>query len=174
MTWFDLIVLGILGLSVLFAAFRGFSREITTLAALAAGVIAAYYLAPPLGELFASGSTMTAIMLFLGIFTVIFIVSLIVLNSLVSRFIAEKPGRIDRVLGVIFGFLRGYIVVGLLFLALDYYFEDDRMPPAITDALTLGLAAGAADLLESMGLETVTITADTSDMAALSAPDRYI
>lgn len=170
MTWFDLLVLGIIGLSVLFAAFRGFSREMIDIAALAAGVIAAYYLAPPLGELFASGSTMTAIVIFLILFAVVFILALIILNSLVSRFIDKKPGRINRVLGVLFGLLRGYVVVGLLFLALDYYFEDDRQPAAISNAMTHGLAASAGALLESMGLESDTVTAETSDMAAVDAP----
>jgi len=166
MTWFDLIVLAILGLSILFATIRGFSREMTTLVALAVGILAAYYLAPPLGELFGSGSTMTAIILYLVMLAVFFIASLVLLNILVSRFIAEKPGRIDRVLGVGFGFIRGYILVGLLFLALDYYFEDDRQPAAITDAVTHGVAASAGELLENMGLESVTTTAeDMSDLA---------
>lgn len=164
MTWFDLIVLGILGLSVLFAALRGFAREMTTLAALAIGIAAAWYLAAPIGVLFGAQSTMTIVILFVLMFAIGFVAGLIILNIAVGRFIGHKPGVADRVLGVVFGFARGYLLVGLGFLALAYYFDEDRMPDALTGALTYEFAAGAGAMLENIGLENVTGSGDSPDM----------
>ena len=178
MTWFDLIVLGLMALSILFATLRGFSREVTTLVALAIGAVAAIWLSGPVGGFIgAASSLMKNMMVIVALFVVFFFASLIGLNMAVRHLISHQPGRIDRAIGAVFGFLRGWLLVGLGYLALDYYFEADRRPEGITNAATLGFARTAADLLESMGLETVssstaqTSTRDGKDFAAALPTD---
>ncbi len=155
MTWFDLIVILIMGLSILFAAFRGISREMTTITALGLAAFLAFWLAGPLATITGlSNSLMTNMLLITVLFASFFLAINIGISLILSKLLGKTPGRIDRTIGGIFGFLRGWMIVGLGFLALDYYFETDRRPEALDGSLTSGFAKSAADILENLGLET--------------------
>lgn len=160
MTWFDLIVILIMGLSILFAAFRGISREMTTITALGLAAFLAFWLAGPIASVTGLGnSLMTNMLLITMLFASFFLAISIGISLLLSRLLGKTPGRIDRSIGGVLGFLRGWMIVGLGFLALDYYFEADRRPDALDGSLTSGFARSAAEILENLGLETGTETA---------------
>ncbi len=167
MTWFDLIVFVIMGLSILFASFRGISREITTLASLGIAAVMAFWLVGPVAGLTGlSQSLMTNMLLVIVLFAGFFLLTTIGLNFLLGQFLGETPGKIDRAVGGVFGFLRGWLIVGLGYLALNYYFEAENRPAALTSSLTIGFARSAADILENLGLQTTTQSArnlDTDD-----------
>src|SRR5205085_10526043 len=119
MTPFDYLVLGIVGVSVLLALWRGFVREVIALvgwvAALAASVLYSSKFADMLPASWGAHGVR-----FLIAFVLIFIVTLLLfglLAWLVSRLLrAIGLGFLDRMLGGVFGLARGLLIVMVLVL----------------------------------------------------------
>ena len=116
----DIALLAVLGLSAVFGAFRGLVREVLSLLAwIAAGWLALRYhgwLADRLVSVIAQDGLRQAagfLLLFIAA-----IISVSLLNRLLSMLVhASRLGGIDRLLGFIFGALRG-VMIGLVFVAL--------------------------------------------------------
>lgn len=131
----DILVLIVIALSALIAFLRGFIREVFTIINVIGALAAAYY---------CGGMLLPYMQGWLGVdpeaeeqqrlfdlipYTIIaqalsygavFIVVIIIL-SIISHFLAETVksiglGAIDRTLGVIFGIVRGVLLIGLLYL----------------------------------------------------------
>ena len=131
----DIFVLITILLSALIAFLRGFIREVLTIFGVFGGLAAAYFLGPYLlplvdGWLDVDRDAETPRKLFdivpvtylsqLLTYGGVFIVVVIIL-SLLSHFIAESVkniglGAIDRTLGVMFGIVRGVLLIGILYL----------------------------------------------------------
>lgn len=131
----DIIVLIVLLISAGIAFIRGFIREVLTIAGVVGGLAAAYMGGPHLsvymrGWLGVDPEAETPQKLFDIIpytlladilsYGAIFIIVVIVL-SIISHVLAESVksiglGAVDRTLGVIFGLLRGIILLGILYL----------------------------------------------------------
>lgn len=119
MTLFDYAVLSIIGLSVLFSMMRGFVREVLALAGwIAAFLVARFYtmeLAPLLPQ-----SIPSEALRFLAAFLILFMGTLLVCSLLaivvVQLFKNAGLSWLDRSLGGIFGFVRGFVIVGILVL----------------------------------------------------------
>lgn len=156
MTWFDIIILGTLGFSTLFAFGRGVMREGISLMALAIGFVSALYLSGPLGAMVgANSSTLFKLFIFLAVFVAIFIMTLLVLEGLRGKFTGKDISLVDRLLGAVFGLLRGYLLIGGFYLIIDYYAVDGEEPDGFKNAATLPIARSAGDLLENIGLESL-------------------
>ncbi|OGA15270.1 MAG: hypothetical protein A3H32_12095 [Betaproteobacteria bacterium RIFCSPLOWO2_02_FULL_63_19] len=118
MTWFDYCVLSVLGLSMLLGTFRGIMREVVSLA----GWIAAFVLATAFSGIVAQelprslGPLLSGLLAFLLIFVAVLVVSgfaAVVLSLLVR---AAGLGLLDRLLGTVFGAVRGVAIVLLVVL----------------------------------------------------------
>ncbi len=115
----DIALLAVLGLSAVFGAFRGLVREVLSLLAwIVAGWLALRYhgwLADRLVSVIAQEGLRQAagfLLLFIAA-----IISVSLLNRLLSMLVhASRLGGIDRLLGFIFGALRG-VMIGLVFVA---------------------------------------------------------
>jgi membrane protein required for colicin V production len=148
MTAFDLIVIGIVGLSAVFAFARGLIRVVMSLVALVAGILAAIHLSPMAANMLAalSDNPVTRYLVaFAMIFTVVVIVGAL-LGWLLARAIrAIGLGFIDRVLGAVFGVARGVliVVIGVLLAGLttlprqEWWQNAFLAPPLVTAALSL-------------------------------------
>ncbi|MFT4562284.1 MAG: membrane protein required for colicin V production [Gammaproteobacteria bacterium] len=116
MNWADLLVLTIIGISALISLFRGFVREALSLLGLAIAVwisVTFYASAAELLTNYLSVPTARRVLGFVGLFVVSLIVAGLV-NHLIGKLV-DKAGLTgtDRMLGVIFGALRGIVIVGL-------------------------------------------------------------
>lgn len=151
LTLFDLFVLAVMALSVLFGAVRGLTREAITLIALFGGVVMVGLFASPLGGMLGD-DLVTAIIVLVGLFAVGFITVHIGLEIIARRLIGATPKRPDRLLGGVFGLARGWFLVSLSFLALTYYFEAAVLPDAVAKAWSHGFAASGAKFLDAMGI----------------------
>lgn len=140
----DIIVLAVLLISAVIAFLRGFIREVLTILGVVGGLAAAYFGGPhflPYMESWLGITedgepqhlfgvvpyTLLADILSYGS---IFIVVVIFL-SVVSHFLAEAVksiglGAIDRTFGVIFGLLRGAILLGVLYLPMYMLVEPEQ------------------------------------------------
>lgn len=140
----DILVLLVLALSALIAFLRGFIREVLTIIGVLGGMVAAYYGGPhflPLMEGWLGIDPnaedpqklfdiipYTYVASFLA-YGSIFVVVVVVL-SIISHMIAEAVksvglGAIDRTLGVVFGLVRGILLLGILYLPVYLTIEEE-------------------------------------------------
>lgn len=145
MTVFDYVVLGVLGLSLLLGTWRGFVGE---LLALVAWVVAffvaregAVIVAPMLTNVVADAMLRSA-----AAFVLVF-VAVLVLVSLVRLMLRELLraiglGILDRMLGAVFGILRGVVLVfagvliaGLTNLPRNIWWQDAMLSPPLETAV---------------------------------------
>lgn len=139
----DILVLAVLLISALIAFLRGVIREILTITGVVGGLAAAYFggplLAPHMRGWFGVEDGIEPERLF-GIlpydivadalsYGAIFIIVVIVL-SILSHFLAEGArnvglGAVDRSLGFVFGIVRGIILLGLLYLPVHFFIDEE-------------------------------------------------
>ena len=119
MTIVDIIVIAILGISIAFGAWRGLVREVLALVAWVAAFLIANLLAPDAAKLVPRAMANEELRL-LASFVVVFIAALVglsvlaILASKLVRIIGLGPS--DRVVGGLFGLVRGLLVVMILVL----------------------------------------------------------
>jgi membrane protein required for colicin V production len=119
MLWIDYVIIGIIALSAIISVVRGFVKEVLSLAAWVLAFWVALTFSPQFSVLLSDYISTPSVSLF-SAFAALFIVTLI-LSALVNHLIAtivEKTGLsgTDRMLGVLFGILRGVAIVTLLVL----------------------------------------------------------
>ena len=148
MTAFDLIVVGIVGLSAIAAFLRGFVRVAASLAAWVIGCFAALRFSTALGGLLPDigESPLTRyIVAFVLIVVGVLIVGVLV-GLVLSRLLrAAGLGFLDRFLGAILGLARGLVIVVFLVLlagltslpAKDWWQNALLSPPLTVAALSL-------------------------------------
>ncbi|MDC0612341.1 CvpA family protein [Vibrio sp.] len=123
MNWLDIVILSVIGLSALISLIRGFSKEALSLIIwIGAFFIAGHYY-PKLAvyfsnikdEMFRNGAAIAAL------FVATLIVGAIV-NYVVGQLV-QKTGLsgTDRVLGVVFGGLRGVLIVAAILFFMDAF-----------------------------------------------------
>ncbi len=150
----DLGVLGVILFSALLAFSRGLVREVLSIGAWVVASLVTIYSLPHLRDftrayinqpLVADGVT--------GV--TIFVVTLIVcaaISHMVARNVrASGFGAIDRSLGLLFGVLRGAVLVCLAYIAFQWAEpKPEDQPDIVKNARTLKYVAQGADLLRSL------------------------
>lgn len=114
MTLFDHAVLAIVGVSVLAAAMRGLVRELFAVL----GWVLAFWLSMRYAGMLAPhlppnlpGETVRLLAAFVAIFLTVLLVATLLAASIARIFRALGMGPLDRLLGALFGFVRGMIIV---------------------------------------------------------------
>jgi membrane protein required for colicin V production len=114
MTLFDLAVLVVVGLSILLSVIRGLVREVLALAAWVVAFLAANLLAGQVAPWLPDAVPSEEFRLlagFLGVFVAV-LIAMSVLAIMVSKLVKNAGlGLEDRLLGSVFGFARGLLVV---------------------------------------------------------------
>jgi membrane protein required for colicin V production len=149
MTWVDIVVLGVLGISALLAFMRGLVREVLGIGSWVGAVIVAIWgfaYARPRFEVWLAGSPdlvnpATFGALFLGTLIVLMFVS----HWIGAIVRGSVLGGLDRTLGLLFGLVRGAALVVFAYIAAGVVLPIDRWPPEVLEARATPLAyAGAA------------------------------
>ena len=120
MSFVDIAIVVILLVSVLIGLFRGFIREILSLISWIVAVWVAFVFAPEGAaylEPYVSQPPLRVAGAFAGIFVVVLIAASIISYLLYRLLTIAGIGGIDRSLGLLFGFVRGIIVIAILILA---------------------------------------------------------
>lgn len=152
MNFLDFIVLGVVGLSTLLAFSRGFVKELLSILGWIGAVIATVMLFAPVekivsqyiaNEIFASLATG------IGIFVVTLFLCGIVNHWLSSHVRSNGLGALDRSLGLVFGLVRGAVVVCAAYILMAWFLPDAaERPEVVNQARTLPVVErGAAYLL---------------------------
>jgi uncharacterized membrane protein required for colicin V production len=152
MTWFDLIIVAVLGASTGFAVVRGALKEVGTLFVLGGAAAAGWFLAKPFAAFFGAGASFLTLAAFGGAIALLAFAALYFVLHVALRRLPLKgaAARTDRIAGGVFGLVRGLALIGLGFLAYSYYLDEQRRPNAVNRALTLPLAKSAAGFFEAL------------------------
>lgn len=129
LNWADWAIIAILGISMVISLMRGFVREAMSLVVWIAAVVVAlvFYqqLAPLMSELVSTPSLrylVAWLILFLGVLLVGGLI-----NFLLARLVsASGLSGTDRLLGLVFGALRGFVVVMVLLITLPQILPVDQ------------------------------------------------
>jgi membrane protein required for colicin V production len=168
----DIIVIGIIALSALFAFIRGFLREILSIGAWVAAGVATWFGLPllrPFGRQYIEMLFGIDIELIADAITgvVIFVVVLVVatiISHFLTRGVRESAlGPLDRSLGLLFGVFRGALIVCLALLIVDNFYPPEDRPDWLKDARTLPMVQAGADILR--GLVPQSVVAQTQSTA---------
>lgn len=119
MHWVDIVVLAIVGISVLIGLFRGFLREALSLATWLLAIWASLSLSAPLAEVLPIG--VQSLTVKTSIAAVIVFVLVLIAGGIVNYIAGQLVdgtglGGTDRMLGLVFGALRGGLLVAVLVL----------------------------------------------------------
>jgi membrane protein required for colicin V production len=156
----DLAVLVVIALSAVFAFARGFVREALSIAAWVGAAIITLYgfgFAYAIVVRFVTTPLLADLVAGVGLFLISLIV-LTILTGFLARFVHSSAlSPIDRTLGLIFGVVRGAVLVSLAYLVLDISVPQTDRPGWLRDAKSEPLLAQGAGLLRGMLPESLQI-----------------
>jgi len=143
MTWVDLAVFGILGVSGLLALVRGLVREVLGIGAwvgaIAAG-IAGVPLMRGLVRNWLQAPEWVDPVSFLVVFIIVLIILMLIARAIGSMVRGSALGGVDRTLGLLFGLARGAVIIIIAYILAGMVFPIDRWPDAVLGARTLPAA----------------------------------
>lgn len=153
MSLFDLAAGLLLGVSALVGWFRGASREVATVAALAIAAIGAMFTLRYTGPVARHAihtpwlANFAAVLI---VFTAVYVVLRIAASTATRRIRQTRGlGEIDRAIGAGFGVLRAFVVLGLAYLTINAVMPPERMPLWIKGAMLYPLSATSAETLKA-------------------------
>jgi membrane protein required for colicin V production len=130
-TVLDLVVLGVVFISALLAAIRGFTREVLAIGSWVAAAIAAYalhpFVLPYLKDYIPNAQLQLA-----AAIGAVFLVTLVIVSFLTVRIsdliLDSKIGALDRTLGFLFGAARGLLIAVIAFVFFDKLVGEKQQP----------------------------------------------
>jgi membrane protein required for colicin V production len=150
----DIIVIAVILLSGLFAFARGFVKEALSVAAwIGAGFAALYGLpyATPMAERFLPKGAVAEAAAALVVFLVALIILSLLTSAIAGRVKDSSLSAIDRTLGLVFGLVRGLVLVCLVYIAFSWALPAKQQQPTwIAEARTLPLLATGAERLRAL------------------------
>jgi membrane protein required for colicin V production len=149
----DIIVLGIIGISGLFAFARGFVREALSIAAwIASGAIAIYGFpyARPIARDLIGNPTVADIAAGAALFVVSLVVLTLVTAAVASRVKGSSLSALDRTLGFVFGLIRGAIIACVAWMFLGWVSPESEWPDWAQKARLKPFLASGAESLRSL------------------------
>jgi len=149
----DWIILGLMLWSVGWAAFRGFSSELFSIL----GLIAAFFITIYTGHLLdgpLAGMLPDNAIARMVSRAIIFLICIIVINLIASLAAATLRALLSRLvdhsLGLLFGFLRGALIILLPFLLVNLYIDPKVYPVWLTQAHAYPFLQNGAHLLREV------------------------
>jgi membrane protein required for colicin V production len=152
-TYFDYLIVLIVVVSAVFAAWRGFLWETLSIFAWVAAGLACLYFGPtviPLIHGTVHQAWLASALAYAGVFLIVFI-PLAFISRRFSDSVKRSPiGLLDRVAGLGFGVVRGLVILGLAYLAFVHFVPARKQPSWVTEARLLPLVQSTAAILRSV------------------------
>ncbi len=160
-TYLDAALLAVCFISGLLAMYRGFAREMLSIVSWAVAAAAVLYFVifhKPFAQDMAQqmGTQVAVAQIVVG--AIIFLIVLIIVHLITARLsdaiLDSRIGMVDRVLGFLFGVVRGFVLIVIPYMFYEAFFPDPHTQvPWVTQSKTLPYIKGAGDsirfLLES-------------------------
>ncbi|MCC6737192.1 MAG: CvpA family protein [Bauldia sp.] len=148
LTLFDAIVVVVVLISALLAMVRGFVREVLSITSWVIAGVAAYFLHPPLLNLIypspIADQTIATIIAVAVVFVIVLIIATYITVKVADFVIDSRIGAVDRLMGFVFGALRGLLLVVIAFVFFTWLVPASQQPLWIANAQT-------HPMLESLG-----------------------
>ncbi len=127
--WLDVVIIGIISLSILISVIRGFVREALSLITWLIALWVGLHFSSPLADMLKStihSHEIRIVLSFFGLVAVSLIIGAII-NYIIGRMLAKTCLKgTDRLLGAAFGFGRGLLVIALLILLAGMTFMPEK------------------------------------------------
>jgi membrane protein required for colicin V production len=150
----DICVLAVIGISALLALSRGLVKEVLSILSWVGAVVAVIFLLPrvePLVGQYIKEPLLAQIASGVGIFVLALVVFGVINHYLSSNVRSSALGALDRSLGLVFGVLRGAIVVCVAYILMSWAMPNPASrPDVIREARTEPLVAEGAVFLKSL------------------------
>ena len=146
----DIAVIAILAISGIFALVRGLVHELLAVGSWIGAAIATLYGFPkaqPVARELITVPLVADIVAGVAIFLTVLIVLSIITHLIARRVRRSTLGALDRSLGMVFGLLRGAVLVCLAWLALSWTVPRDDYPKWLLEARSLPLVERGALIL---------------------------
>lgn len=155
LTLLDFVFLAVIGLSVLRGFTQGAVREIAGVGGWVVAFAVAFLFAsdirpymPEIGVFgdFADACLISAFLAFLGLF-VLSMIGVSLISPALGRGAGDAFGSGDRVVGVLFGLLRGFVIIVGSYLLYDVFVPDTDKSDLLTSATSYDLLRGLSETL---------------------------
>jgi membrane protein required for colicin V production len=150
MTWIDAAVLVIIILSAAFSMVRGFVREVLGVGAWIGAALAAVKFYPFVLPEISSVLPMKNLVVYaaMGVIFIIVLILLSLVSALVGGLVRDSAlSGLDRSLGLVFGAVRGALIVCLAYIALSVGVAEAEWPAPVVNARFLPMAYQGANAL---------------------------
>jgi uncharacterized membrane protein required for colicin V production len=152
-TFLDALVVLIVLVSAVYAAFRGFLWETLTIFAWVTAAFACLYFGPyviPLMRSMVTAAWVASLLAYAAVFLAVFIPFAFISHRF-SEGVKHSPiGPLDRAGGVAFGVVRGLVIVALAYLAFTYFVPIAKHPDWVRNARLLPLVQSSSQVLLSV------------------------
>ncbi|WP_460450518.1 CvpA family protein [Alsobacter sp. SYSU BS001988] len=149
----DLVVLGVVIVSALLAAVRGFTREVLAIASWIAAAAAAYALHPlvlPYAKEYIPNAQLALAASIASVFLFTLVLVSIVTVKISDLILDSKIGALDRTLGFLFGAGRGLLIAVIAFVFFDKLVGDKAQPDWIRNAKLRPVLKDSGDYIVSL------------------------
>jgi membrane protein required for colicin V production len=149
----DLVVLGVVIVSALLAAVRGFTREVLAIASWIAAAAAAYALHPlvlPYAKEYIPNAQLALAASIASVFLFTLVLVSIVTVKISDLILDSKIGALDRTLGFLFGAVRGLLIAVIAFVFFDKLVGDKAQPDWIRNAKLRPVLKDSGDYIVSL------------------------
>lgn len=148
---FDLAVLAVILISALIALWRGFVKEVLSLAAWAGAVLVALWghrYAQPYARTFIDSELLANVAAGVALFVVSLLVFAMIAHGIAALVRKSNAlSAVDRSLGFAFGIARGGLLLGLAWLALSWAMPVEKQPAWLHDSRTRPAVEWVAEFL---------------------------
>jgi membrane protein required for colicin V production len=147
--WVDLVIIAVVVISAVLAFMRGFVREVLGIGAWVGAGFFAAWASPFVRDRFQQwlGGAEYGNPAALAAMFVLALVVLSVVSSMVGGIVRMSLlGGLDRTMGILFGLLRGAVLVAFAYIAGGWVVAVEQWPPPVLQARTLPYAYQAAKL----------------------------
>ena len=154
---FDYAVLFVLAASGVLATFRGMTREIMGIAGWGIAMVAARLFQPLIADRIedaVGNESATAVIAFALPFVIVVILWFIFANIMSPGLKKITFGKMDRPLGFIFGVIRGFVLVALVYMGgLMVFEQEEEFPTVVTESLSIMPTRIVASTMAGFGPE---------------------
>ncbi|MCP8940248.1 CvpA family protein [Alsobacter sp. SYSU M60028] len=147
-TALDLVVIGVVFISALLAAIRGFTREVLAIVSWVAAAAAAYAFHPmvlPLVKDYISNPQVALAAAIGGVFLATLVIVSFLTVKLSDLVLDSRIGALDRTLGFLFGAARGLLIAVIAFVFFDKLVGDKQQPDWVRGAKLQPVLRSAGD-----------------------------
>ncbi|MGI9405252.1 MAG: CvpA family protein [Hyphomicrobiaceae bacterium] len=161
-TILDMGFLALALISGLLAMYRGFSREMLSILSWIVAGAATYIfitgypeIGQDLGNQFGQKPELVQIALGAVLFVLVLIIVHLITSRLSESILDSRIGMIDRILGLIFGVVRGALLLIILFILVKQVFPVESFPPWVKEAVSYEFINDYADSIAGFFLDRI-------------------